>query len=642
MTVYLFDKWQKVRRIIPPDGVTELIHDEGAYTLTAQVAAELNVINGEYLGFRCVDGRFRLFEVSGANLDDERHAIDITATDAIVQELSENITEDLQQLNVDLATAIKGILPGEEWTVRGKGPERLENSRAYFSPAWTMLQTFEQLYEWRIIPYYNFDGGKITEKAIELQEDKAVFRGRILHSRKDAAKVYVTKTGRPITRLYGLGPAQGSQDLQTNLTFADAEWSVANGDPADKPKGQTWIGDPVAEALHGVHTAVVSITDAEDAADLLTKTWEQLQIMQMPTVKADATISDMEMVPGHSHEQIRIGDLVAIWLDAGYVVEARIIGIKRNYIRRWLTKITIGDKTATLQSQVADLIASATHTFERLTIYQNRFEEDEELIQLNAAVIQLNAEHIQENADTIIEHAQWILNQAELIELKANQDDMDKAVLRLDAAESALTAQADTITAQGQLIQANADNIEANAQSIIAQANEITLKAAQDDLEKVVIRLDSAEGALTAQAEEIHLKADKTYVEELFAEAIKTDELESGILEVLSYADIPYITAVGMSVQDLYLTNWLEARSADIEELIAADAMFTALNTTGLSVDGTAATWEERTVLTGIGTISQSKRFLNLALADGGSVQLDVVTDVSITPTTGYIKYLGA
>lgn len=588
MTVYLFDKWKKVRRIIPTGGVTELIHDEGAYTLTAQVAAELNVINGEYLGFRCVDGRFRMFEVSGANLDDERHVIDITATDAIVQELSEEITEDLQQLDVDLATAIKGILPGAEWVVKGQAPDRLENSRAYFAPAWTMLQTFEQLYEWRIIPYYGFDGGKITEKVIELQEDKAVFRGRILRSRKDAAKVYVTKTGRPITRLYGLGPAQGSQDLQTNMTFAEVEWSVANGDPADKPKGQAWIGDPVAEALDGVHTAVVHITDAKDEGDLLKKTWERLQEMQMPTIKADATISDMEMVPGHSHEQIRIGDLVAMRLDAGYAVEARIIGIKRNYIRRWLTKITIGDKTATLQSQVADLIASATHTFERLTIYQNRFKEDEELIQLNAAVIQLNAEHIQENANTLIEHAQWILNQAELIELRATKDDLDK----------------------------------------------------------VVVRLDSAEGTLTAQAEEILLKADKTYAEELFAKAVKTDELESGILEVLSYADVPYITAVGMSVQDIHLTNWLEARSADIEELSATSAGFTSASagtfgTDSLSVGGTAATWHENTVLTGIGTITQSKRFLNLALADGGSVQLDIVTDVSISPTTTYIKYLG-
>lgn len=480
MTVYLFDKWKKVRRIIPPGGVTELIHDEGAYALTAQVASELNVLNGEYLGFRCVDGHFRLFEVTGANLDDDRHVIDITATDAIVQELAENITEDLQQLDVDLKTAIKGILPEDEWTVKGNSPDRKENSRAYYTPAWTMLQTFEQLYEWRIIPYYGFDGGKIIEKVIELKEDKAVFRGRILRSRKDAAKVYVTKTGRHITRLYGLGPAQGSQDLQTNLTFADVEWSVANGDPADKPKGQAWIEDPVAAAMDGVHTAVVSITDAEDAVDLLKKTWEQLQIMQMPTVKADATISDMEMVPGNSREQIRIGDLVAIWLDAGYAVEARIIGIKRNYIRRWLTKITIGDKTATLQSQVSDLIASATHTFERLTVYQNRFKEDEELIQLNAAVIQLNAEHIQENADSIIEHAQWILNQAELIELKASQDDLDK----------------------------------------------------------VVVRLDAAEGTLTAQAEEIYLKADKTYVDNLYAQTVKTSELETEILTVVDSAYI--------------------------------------------------------------------------------------------------------
>lgn len=490
MTVYLFDKWQKVRRIIPENGVTELVHDEGGYALTAKVAADLKVITGEYLGFKCVDGHFRLFEVTAANLDDARHVQDITATDAIVAELKGKIIEDLQQIDTDLATAIKGILPEEEWRVIGQAPDRKENSRAYFTPAWTMLQTFAQLYEWRITPYYEYADGKINQKIIELQEDKAFFRGRILKSRKNAVNVYVTNNGRPITRLYGLGPAQGSRDVQTNMTFADVEWSTAKGDPVDKPKGQTWVGDPAAEDQDGIHYAVVYLSDAKDEEDLLRKTREQLQTLRYPVVKADATIADMEMVPGHTHEQIRLGDLVVIWLDAGYSVEARIISIKRDYIHRGRTKILIGSKKDTIQTQVADLIASATHTFERLTVYQNRFLEDEELIQLNAAVIQLNAQHIQENAESIIQHAEWILSQAELIELKANQDDMDIVVLRLNATEGSLTAQADTITAQGQLIQANAESI-------------------------------------IAQAEEIYLKADKTYVDNLIAEAAKITDLDS-------------------------------------------------------------------------------------------------------------------
>lgn len=583
MTVYLFDKWKKVRRIIPPGGVTELIHDEGAYTLTAQVTAEMNVINGEYLGFRCVDGRFRLFEVTGANLDDEHHVTDVTATDAIIQELSEKITEDLQQLDVDLATAIKGILPEEEWTVKGEGPDRRKNSRAYYAPAWTMLQTFEQLYEWRIIPYYSFEGGKITEKVIELQEDKAVFRGRILRSRKDAAKVYVTKTGRPITRLYGLGPAQGSQDVQTNLTFANVEWSVANGDPVDKPKGQAWIGDPAAEALHGVHTAVVSITDAENEDDLIKKTWDRLGSMQMPNVKADATISDMEMVPGHSHEQIRIGDLVAIRLNAGYAVEARIIGIKRNYIRRWLTKIAIGDKQATIQSQVADLITSATHTFERLTIYQNRFKEDEELIQLNAAVIQLNAEHIQENANSIIEHAEWIINQAEQIELKASKGDLDIVVVRLDAAEEKLIAQAKTI-------EAKADNV----------------------------RVEAIETEITGL-----LKAD-----ELKAAIAALDQVEAIALHALGTVDCTNLEVFGGA----YVEDGLQVVGP-----INADDIYCSV----LEVGETAATWEERTVLWNV-SVTQNKNNCTVVLADGSTKWIEYVESVTISTTTTTLSYLGA
>lgn len=410
MTAYVFDKSKAMKAIIPTGQLLELIHDENNWKITARVSSSLMIQNGEYIGFMCVDDHFRLFEVENAVNNDAKGVTDLTATDAIVDDLKEAITEEKQLIDVDLHTALKALLPGEEWVITGEQPDRLEKSRAYFTSAWDMVLIFEQLYEWSIVPFYTFNRGKIDKKVLKTEKAESVYRGRILNSTVDAGNVYLTKSGRPVTRLYGLGPATGSGDVQTNLTMADAVWSKSQGEPADKPKGQTWIADTEAEEENGVHPLVVQFPDAKDANDLLQQSWEDLQKRKLPATSVSASITDMELLPGHSDDKIRLGDRVGIRLKSGGSAIAKVVAIKRNYTHPWNTKITAGEETASIQRQVSTLIASATHTFERLTIYQNRFYEDE-------ALIQLNAEHIQLNADSIIQHAEWIMLKADKIDL---------------------------------------------------------------------------------------------------------------------------------------------------------------------------------------------------------------------------------
>lgn len=438
MTVYVFDHAKRVRMPLAKDQVTALIHDEGGHSVHAEIDSSAAVVPGEYIGFRCVDDKFRMFVVDTAAHDDDVNVTDIEAVDAAVAELKEIIIEEEQQLDVDLHKAITSLLPsGAGWIVKGMQPDRVEKTRAYYASAWEMLKTFETLYAWRTVVYYEFSGTEIGWRVIETMPDEAIFRGRILNSRKDASKVYVSKKGKPITRLYVLGPAQGSRDVQTNLTIADAEWSMDAGDPADKPKGQTWIEDVEAVAKYGLHTDKVLINGVEDPKELLKKGWEELQRVKEPSFTAEATVTDVEFLPGHSHQQIRMADLIAIrFRDGSFAAAAKVINIKRDYIKPGLTKIIIGDKKDAITSQVGQLITSATHTFERLTVYQNRFREDEALIQLNAEFIQANAKDIELNAEeTIRLNSELLLIDAEittmkeLIAEKASIEDLEAQIL---------------------------------------------------------------------------------------------------------------------------------------------------------------------------------------------------------------------
>lgn len=466
MTVYVFDRDKNVRKVLAQDQVTALVHDENNHSLHAEIESAAQIKCGEHVGFRCIDGNFRLFTVESAAHDDRANVTDVTATDAIVTELKEIIAEENQQLDVDLHTAIAELLPiegneqafvtkdgqklftksgellivkikgsaaqnarstGTGWTIRGRQPDRVEKSRAYYASAWEMLQTFTTLYEWRILCYYEFADGRISARVIETMPDEPTFRGRIISSGEDATNVRIAYAGKPITRLYALGPAQGSEDVQTNLTMADAEWSIDAGDPADKPKGQAWVEDVEAVAKYGLHTDKVMINGAKDAKDLLEKGWQELQRLKEPKVSVDSLVADVEMLPGHSHRMIRLGDLVAVRLKNGSSVAARIISVKRDYIHPLLTKIAAGDKKAALSSQVSALITDAVHTFERLTVYKNRFREDEALIQLNAEFIQANAKNIELNAEEIR------VNAAELYALNAKVVEVDAEIVNINA-----------------------------------------------------------------------------------------------------------------------------------------------------------------------------------------------------------------
>lgn len=635
MMVYIFGHDKQVRRIAPENSITDLVHDEAAYTLDATVSEDLRVQNGEHIGFRCVDGHFRLFTVTKRDNDDSRHQTIIKAIDAIVQELKEATVEELQQLDVGLKAAIEGLIAAsdttEAWEVIGAEPDRLEKSRGYFSSVWTMLETYKTLYEWQILPYYAFENGKISKRVIELQEDVAVFRGRILKSRKDAANVSVIKNNPPVTRLYGVGASTGSGDLQTNLTFAEVEWSVAKGDPVDKPKGQSWVEDPAAVAKYGRHGATAPFNDVEDPAELLKKTWEHLQTVKEPSCTVEANIQDLERVPGHEHQIIRLGDLVPIRLTNATMETARVIGIKRDYIRHWLTKLTIGDKTATVQSQVSSLIVSAAHTFERLTIFKNRFHEDE-------ALIQLNAEHIQLNATTIMEYAEQIL-------LKAEKEDLDNVYVFLDGVTETLDMHGKTIIIHGESINTNAQNIQANADAITANAKTISLKASQDDLDAVELTLDGVNDTMTAQAglikanadaiaanagtislqaEEIQLKADKTYVDNLVANYATVEELDSvrawisdlegglGTLSVLNAgtanitdANTTYLSAASFS----FAGSTVSKRAINMGAVSTAG---TVLSTGELNLQHSHKITEENGVVT-LGEVSSSGGSFNIA-----------------------------
>ena len=119
--------------------------------------------------------------------------------------------------------------------------------------------------------------------------------------------------------LYGRGQGEVSGDgYATRITFSDVLWSIANGDPVDKPAGQEYVEDVAATAEFGRNGAplegVVIFEDETDAEKLLERTWAYLQEYKYSKVTIKSKVFDL-VTFGYSYQPIRYGDDVTLIID---------------------------------------------------------------------------------------------------------------------------------------------------------------------------------------------------------------------------------------------------------------------------------------------------------------------------------------
>lgn len=401
--VYLLDEKKQIRRVIVW-GVYELIHDEATYELDAEIASEYDARPGEFLAFFDVDAHLRLFEIDSAEKDERRGVTAIVATDAAVAELAHLIVPEIRLTGATAQEAGQEALAGSGWQLGEVSAAGKSDLSAYRDKRWKVLRDIAVQYQARVTSYFVIENGEITGKYVDITERSNVFRGRLFEGTSASAQIYVTRSGAPITRMYGVGKATGTEDPPTCVSFADVEWSKANGDPADKPKGQAYIEDTDAIALYGESREDV-FTDKyiEDPNELIRATWEALQKRRQPKVSGTATAQDMEHIPGYEHMIVRMYDLVWVRTKHGEDLQAVVINVKRNYLRRGLTKIQIGEEAddSGLIKKIAKLSSQTNANSKSGEAQANRYIETKRLIQLNADTIQMNARLIEANAEQV-------------------------------------------------------------------------------------------------------------------------------------------------------------------------------------------------------------------------------------------------
>lgn len=476
--VYLFDTHRRVRQVLPD--VYELVHDEAEWRLTAQVPLSAGAQPGEYLGFTCVDGAFRLFGIDEAE-DDERSGVTaIDATDAAVWDLTGVIVKSVKLADAGAAEAFGAILNGTGCalgTVTATG--RTGDIDIYYQNAWKALQDTRAIYDARLVVRYGIADNVITGMALDVLAKESVFRGRFFDTAVDAESAYLTRSGRPVTVLYGLGNSVSTGDNPQKLTFADVVWRKAGGDPADKPAGQDWIGDAEAMAIYGRVEDVYTNQYQDDPAKLLRETWEQLKKVCKPLLTATATVQDMEFVPGYEHQQVRLWDTVAIVRRDGAALESTVTGIERDYVHPWLTTLKTGDEDhdePSLAREMARASANMEQLSNRVGGHGAGISENKQFIIRDREVIDLHTIKIKENGDKIQE-TELRMGDAE-VSILAQQKQLDENGERISSAEFRLDGAEAKI-----LLKVNKDGVIA---AINLTPEEVKIQAAKINLEGYV------------------------------------------------------------------------------------------------------------------------------------------------------------
>lgn len=599
--VYLFDTHRRVRQVLPD--MYELVHDEAEWRLTAQIPLSAGAQPGEYLGFTCVDGAFRLFGIDEAEDDEQSGVTVIDATDAAVWDLMGVVVKSVKLEDAGAAEAFGAILSGTGCalgTVTATG--RTGDIDIYYQNAWKALQDTRAIYDARLVVRYGIADNVITGMALDVLAKESVFRGRFFDTAVDAESAYLMRSGRPVTVLYGLGNSVSTGDNPQKLTFADVVWSAAGGDPADKPAGQDWIGDAEAMAIYGRVEDVYTNQYQDDPAKLLRETWEQLKKVCHPLVTATATVQDMEFVPGYEHQQVRLWDTVAIVRRDGTALESTVTGIERDYVHPWLTKLKTGDEDHD-EPSLAREMAKASASMEQLS---NR-------VGGHGAGIDENRQFIVENQEIIRLHT---------IKINENGSKIQETEIRMADAEIALKAQEKVLTSQGErLSQAEVDINGAKA--------EIALKANQTTVDALGTRVSSAEVRISGAEAQIELKVNRDGVISAINLTPEEVKIQAAKINLEGYVTAKQLEAelenIELSFNERIYTNTLQANSVATGEF---------------TLSGTRMSKINKTFLTGA-KISVGKATARVMHANGSPMEITYVSSVTISNSDDDIYYVG-
>jgi len=382
--LYLYDKNEELLRIIPKASVKSAIATENAkspWTVDVLLKLGADISNAVYVAYKDVINpeTLRYYKIIRQRLNES--GIVMYGLETAYDDLEgDGYIVDQRPTGKPLNEVVATILDGSRWTC-GNVPSVSVTTNFYYISRLEALQKVCELYDLELRPRITHSGSVITGRYIDIVTSEGVDRGkRFTHGDKlltvlkeeDKTAIYTAMVGR------GKGEAildEGGavSGYGRRIMFDDVVWSVAEGDPVDKPPGQKHVEVPSLTVAFGYpdgkpRIGIKVFEDCTDAAELLQITYDYVIEQGRPKVYYRASV--------HDEGATGLGDLVTIIRDDfGIRYKTRIIKREVDLLNPNSTKIEFGDVPV---NYVAQAFSSIKQVIEIET--QNRITDYETLI----------------------------------------------------------------------------------------------------------------------------------------------------------------------------------------------------------------------------------------------------------------------
>jgi len=340
--IYLFNQTEELIDVIDEASLEEFTHtielnqfDRASFEIPIDYKPEI-IKEAQFFGFQSRDRDFCLFRISGKSGD---IGLTIQGIDRAESDLHSFIIEN-KRPGGTADQVLSGILEGTGYQLGNvDGLTRTGRLSFYYISVRQALVKIIESYACEFKIRYTFVENKIIGRYIDLNQRFGRVTGHQFEYGSNILNVtYEESSDDVVTALIGRGKGEQSTDENGEATggygrriqFKDVVWSVANGDPVDKPAGQNYVTNEAARNIYGLHQngvvkhrfGVYTNEDIEDPVELLKATYKELQHLSVPIVTFKANLLDLANA---IENDVWIGDSVGIVRDQiGISFEARI------------------------------------------------------------------------------------------------------------------------------------------------------------------------------------------------------------------------------------------------------------------------------------------------------------------------------
>ena len=375
MAIYFFDKNQTLIKIVPESATFEAIQtqelDDDSLlkdTLSVTVKGDEKLLDAEYMAVKSYTGNAQTFDMYRIVTDTTPDkSMSFTGMSLAPYELNGHILQDLRPTNQTISYTLNRVLDGTDWQL-GYIDDGLPNvtTNFYYVSAKEALKELQSLVGCEFVFKVEISGQKITDKWIEVYKEMGNrTKKRFNYGTNALTVVRETNKADIYTALIGRGKgeevssgednASGQAGYGRKITFEDIEWSIAKGNPLNKPKGQYYLELPQATQVYGIknidgtmkaRVGIVDFDDEEDKNRLINLTYQQLLVSSRPKVLFKTTVANVGATG--------IGDTVTIHRhDLNIHYQTRVRKIVRNKLNDNKTQIELGDAVVTPSTKQA-------------------------------------------------------------------------------------------------------------------------------------------------------------------------------------------------------------------------------------------------------------------------------------------------